>query len=470
MDCQPRAAPTVRPRRRRAGLPGQPDGAVGQRGRADQQDRARASGSALNGDTDARQLIVNELIKTTPPGSFLYYGYDLVADLANREDEAQDLKEQVYRGRVGSPRPQQGYCTPRVGPASATPSASAYGRASAPIWSRGTTIIGTSSTRSIFAAVEPRNSRFGRTEPARSDHDQVAVAPVELADRILDRRAVDDGRCHRNGFGQSLFRGFQGVLGMFERALANGVRVAAKVTERRIEGDKRRQPQRCARRLAEPNRGAQQQIRALALADRARHLANPVDIGVAGAARRHRHRNRRRVQQLVDHRSQRERSRQPTARSADDDRRRPRAVRSPESVRRRTSRRSSRDCARRRRSGPPPRSSHFCACSARWSSKSPIDKAGDAATVGRAGRCRAPIPRQVSGPTGHRAPPRLRHRVLPGIRRPASWWTSCTTDGGSVGVFDDAVVEHHPRVRAVQASPPRCGTPRDPALCARSTW
>ncbi len=53
---------------------------------------------ALNGDTDARQLIVNELIKTTPPGSFLYSGYDLVADLANREDEAQDLKEQVYAG------------------------------------------------------------------------------------------------------------------------------------------------------------------------------------------------------------------------------------------------------------------------------------------------------------------------------------------------------------------------------------
>ena len=40
------------------------------------------------GALDARQSIVNELIKTTPPGSFLYYGYDLVADLANREEAA----------------------------------------------------------------------------------------------------------------------------------------------------------------------------------------------------------------------------------------------------------------------------------------------------------------------------------------------------------------------------------------------
>ena len=47
---------------------------------------------------DARQVIVNELIKTTPPGSFLYYGYDLVADLANREEAAADLKEQAFAG------------------------------------------------------------------------------------------------------------------------------------------------------------------------------------------------------------------------------------------------------------------------------------------------------------------------------------------------------------------------------------
>lgn len=46
----------------------------------------------------ARQVIVNELIKTTPPGSFLYYGYDLVADLANQESEAAALKQQVFIG------------------------------------------------------------------------------------------------------------------------------------------------------------------------------------------------------------------------------------------------------------------------------------------------------------------------------------------------------------------------------------
>ena len=40
-----------------------------------------------------------------------------------------------------------------------------------------------------------------RTEPARSDHDQIAVAPVELADRILDRRPVDDGRSDWNRLG-----------------------------------------------------------------------------------------------------------------------------------------------------------------------------------------------------------------------------------------------------------------------------
>jgi hypothetical protein len=47
---------------------------------------------------DARQVIVNELIKTTPPGSFLYYGYDLVADLANREEAAAELKGQAFAG------------------------------------------------------------------------------------------------------------------------------------------------------------------------------------------------------------------------------------------------------------------------------------------------------------------------------------------------------------------------------------
>ena len=47
---------------------------------------------------DARQVIVNELIKTAPPGSFLFYGYDLVADLHNREEAAASLKDQAFAG------------------------------------------------------------------------------------------------------------------------------------------------------------------------------------------------------------------------------------------------------------------------------------------------------------------------------------------------------------------------------------
>lgn len=41
---------------------------------------------------DARQLIITELIKTTPPGSALYYGYDIIADLINLETPAAELK------------------------------------------------------------------------------------------------------------------------------------------------------------------------------------------------------------------------------------------------------------------------------------------------------------------------------------------------------------------------------------------
>jgi hypothetical protein len=55
-------------------------------------------GAAIDGDTAARQLIVNELIKTTPPGSFVYYGYDLVADLTNQEAAGAALKDQVVAG------------------------------------------------------------------------------------------------------------------------------------------------------------------------------------------------------------------------------------------------------------------------------------------------------------------------------------------------------------------------------------
>ncbi|KHO23265.1 hypothetical protein H7I55_29850 [Mycolicibacterium setense] len=41
----------------------------------------------------ARQTIINELIKTTPPGSFIYYGYDLVADVINLEGPGAELKD-----------------------------------------------------------------------------------------------------------------------------------------------------------------------------------------------------------------------------------------------------------------------------------------------------------------------------------------------------------------------------------------
>ncbi|CRZ15883.1 hypothetical protein [Mycolicibacterium neworleansense] len=51
------------------------------------------------GDDDAaraaRQTIINELIKTTPPGSAVYYGYDIIADLINLEEPGAELKVQA---------------------------------------------------------------------------------------------------------------------------------------------------------------------------------------------------------------------------------------------------------------------------------------------------------------------------------------------------------------------------------------
>jgi hypothetical protein len=51
---------------------------------------------AIAGDKIASQRIVNELLITTGPLSFLYYGYDELADLANVEAEGQALKEEIY--------------------------------------------------------------------------------------------------------------------------------------------------------------------------------------------------------------------------------------------------------------------------------------------------------------------------------------------------------------------------------------
>ncbi|AKS35575.1 hypothetical protein [Mycolicibacterium goodii] len=53
---------------------------------------APALGEDIVTARDARQLIITELIKTTPPGSALYYGYDIVADLINLEGPAAELK------------------------------------------------------------------------------------------------------------------------------------------------------------------------------------------------------------------------------------------------------------------------------------------------------------------------------------------------------------------------------------------
>jgi hypothetical protein len=53
----------------------------------------------LQGDTEAKdsaQIIVNQLLLTTPTVSFLYYGYDEVADLLNVEEQAQVDKEKLY--------------------------------------------------------------------------------------------------------------------------------------------------------------------------------------------------------------------------------------------------------------------------------------------------------------------------------------------------------------------------------------
>src|SRR6478609_5935174 len=111
----------------------------------------------------------------------------------------------------------------------------------------------------------PEEQPLGRAEPARPDHDQVTVAPVELADRVLDRWSVDDRRRHRNALGQGVFRGLQRVPGMFERALADGLRINGKFTVTAVKRNERWKTERRPCRLTEPNRRAQQQIHTLAL-------------------------------------------------------------------------------------------------------------------------------------------------------------------------------------------------------------
>jgi hypothetical protein len=45
---------------------------------------------------DSAQIIVNQLLLTTPPVSLVYYMYDEIADLLNVEEEAQARKEEFY--------------------------------------------------------------------------------------------------------------------------------------------------------------------------------------------------------------------------------------------------------------------------------------------------------------------------------------------------------------------------------------
>lgn len=55
--------------------------------------------AALTGEEEARdaaQLVINELLLTTQPVSFLYYGWDQVADLVNMEYEGQQFKEEFF--------------------------------------------------------------------------------------------------------------------------------------------------------------------------------------------------------------------------------------------------------------------------------------------------------------------------------------------------------------------------------------
>ena len=51
---------------------------------------------AATGNRTAAQIAINNLLLTTTPLSILYYGYDQIADLLNREAEAQARKEEIF--------------------------------------------------------------------------------------------------------------------------------------------------------------------------------------------------------------------------------------------------------------------------------------------------------------------------------------------------------------------------------------
>ena len=51
---------------------------------------------AATGNRTAAQIAINNLVLATTPLSILYYGYDQIADLLNREAEAQARKEEIF--------------------------------------------------------------------------------------------------------------------------------------------------------------------------------------------------------------------------------------------------------------------------------------------------------------------------------------------------------------------------------------
>lgn len=48
---------------------------------------------AAQGNKDAAQITINQLLLTTGPLSLLFYGYDEIADLLNIEDSAETAKQ-----------------------------------------------------------------------------------------------------------------------------------------------------------------------------------------------------------------------------------------------------------------------------------------------------------------------------------------------------------------------------------------
>ncbi len=53
---------------------------------------------AAQGNKDAAQITINQLLLTTGPLSLLFYGYDEIADLLNIESIAEAAEQDLYAG------------------------------------------------------------------------------------------------------------------------------------------------------------------------------------------------------------------------------------------------------------------------------------------------------------------------------------------------------------------------------------